>query len=1056
MGLQLISSNKIETLLAELADRLSSSPLASPFTAETMVVPSQAMGRWINLQLARQHGIAANIQYLLPAAWIWHLTEQQLGDIPAKDPIARDLASWKIHDLLPGLLDHPEFSQLQHYLKQDSGGVKRWQLAQQIADVFDRYQFYRPELIRSWCRGQEKDWQPRLWRELIADHRQTHRVAVLDRLLGRLHGDAPDRELPERVSLFALSSLPPLFIQVLHALANHTEINLYQHSPTDQYWADLKSKKTLSRVRVQTPDLSAYFDTGNELLASWGRQGQALQDLLLSDPAPLEADWEHYQPPLEETLLGRVQQAIFQLDEHGPGSHFDDSVQLHICHSPLRECQVLHDGLLRLMEQDKTLRPEDVLVMIPEISRYAPYIEAVFHKDQTGARPYIRWNISDISVADEHPLIRIFFQLLNLPGSRFTASELLSYLEVPELAARFGLDDAECETIRDLLGQTEVRWGMDEQHKQELGLPAVLENTWKQAAQRLFAGYAMGDVDNWNDIAPLAGTEGDAAISLGKFWLLFNSLGEYRKQLAKARPADQWQLLLNQLLDDFFDDHASGDGKLQQIRDSLDDLQQLAGKQILSHQLALHWLTTALGNQHISGRYFSGGVTFCGMHPMRSLPFRVICLVGMNDQAFPRRDTPVEFDLMADQWRAGDPRKGDEDRYLLLETLLCVREKLYISYTGRDLKDNSERQPSVLVRELLDFIGEDASTGITHIHPLQAFSPRNYQGKEASYDSYWCKLANLSQQASQPLQESDWPGYLLPEPAEELREVNLRALHRFLQHPIQYFCNTRLHIRLQQTTLDEDDEPFELDGLQRWRMKAMITTSTLREQPVTAAQLKARGLLPHGSLADIAYSGIQQEVAPLLEALTDYNGVPTEPRHVDLPFADGFRLSGQLDNYLPGHGLLHVSPAKIKGRTLLALWLDHLALCAGGQLEEDEVSRLVGGDGSWQFSAMGREDALSRLHRYLGFYWEGLQRPLPLFPAASFAYAQHQDDESRALKKAGSQWSGNGFMNIPGDQDDPYVQLVLRGLAAQPLQDPEFAELAVAFYEGIFTLGEEQ
>ncbi len=1064
MALQLISSNRIESLLDELARRLAVRPLASPFDAEIIVVPNPAMARWVNLQLAQAHGVAANLEYPLPASWVWTLTGQVLDDTPDTDPLEHQHLGWKIFALLPTLLAHPAFQPLQHYLRDDSDDLKRWQLSARIADVLDRYQFYRPALIRQWSRGEGDDWQALLWRELVADLGDSHRVAVLDRLLQRLQRG--DSSVPERISLFALSTLPPLFVDVLHALAAHPstgEVSLYLHSPTDQYWADLKSKKALSRLRMQSPDTAIYFDTGNELLASWGRQGQALQDLLLNHDGLQAAEWEDYRPPTADSLLHRIQQDIFSLDETPARADADGSVQLHVCHSPLRECQVLHDQLLHALDADDTLKPEDILVMVPEISRYAPFIEAVFRKDESAARPFIPWNLSDITIADEHPLIRIFFQLLALPESRFSHSEVMSYLDVAELSARFGLDAAACETIHELLDETNLRWGLDAEHKHALDLPGYEQNTWRQAAQRLFAGYALGTDDDWQDIAPLATAEGDKAIALGRFWQLFDRLCDYRRELSRERSAGDWQQLLNRLLDNFFSEH-DDDGKLQQIRDSLDELHQQASEQILSPPLLRHWLDKALGQQTLHGRYFSGGVTFCGMRPMRSLPFRVICLLGMNDQDFPRREQALEFDGMAEQWRPGDPRKGDEDRYLLLETLLCTRQKLYISYTGRSMKDNGERQPSVLVRELLDVIDnryhDDGETPlserITHLHPLQPFSPRNFTATgDASFDRYWCKIATAMQAPTQAA-ATVWPTTPLPLPEDESRDIELHRLHHFLRHPVKFFFNHRLRIYLPTEEQREDEEDFHLDGLQRWHIKSRLLDEYLRGRQVTESALNARGMLPHGVFSSLTLEQAQQETAPLQGSLEDFVGHETQARLIDLRCTEGFRLSGQVGHYLPGHGLLHVSPSKLKGKVLLALWLDHLALCASGQLPDNEYSLLICGDTQRRFAPLPAARAQAQLDSYLQWYWQGLQRPLPVLPEGSYAWAVHSAEPEKAAKAAVKKWTGSRFAgrDIPGDRDDAYIQRVLAGQDISPLAGDEFVELCEALYALALKQGE--
>ncbi len=1066
MGLHLISSNRVESLQRELSNFLVSNPLANPFIRESIVVPGLAMARWLNLQLARQQGVAANIDYPQPASWVWQIVSSLVEDAPEADPLSEEIAAWKIFELLPELIKRDEFDVLRRYLADDEIDVKRWQLSARIASVFGRYQFYRPEWISEWDAGRGSDWQAVLWRELAQDI-PNHRVSVTNDALSRLASSTHLGALPERVTLFALSSMPPLFVNVVQAVAAHTDVFLCQHSPSNQYWADLISKKAVSRKRVQAPDEAAYYDTGNDLIASWGRQGQAFQDLLLDDDALTTSQWEDYQQPGSDTLLHRIQQDIFELKDASASVDVDHSLQIGICYSPMRECQVLHDQLLHEFQRDNNLKPEDVLVMVPEISRYAPYIDAVFHQVESASRPYIPWNLSDITLADEHPLIGAFFQLLELPSGRFTFSEILSLLDVPELIWRFGLDRQSRAVVSDLLVQANLHWGLDGEHKAALGLPPLIENTWKQAEQRLFAGYAMGETEYWDGIAPIAGAEGDRAQSMGRFWLLFDQLRGWQKKLERRRSASAWRDLLNQLLDDFFSELEDQDNKLQQIRNTLDDLHLAAGSMQLNLELVCYWLKESLNNKNAAGRFFSGGVTFCGMRPMRSLPFKVICLIGMNDQAFPRRDKVLEFDRLSEHWRQGDPRNGDEDRYLLLETLLCARQKLYISYTGRSLHDNSECQPSVLVRELIDYIDtyysgpvntdEPLSQRISHVYPMHPFSARNYRSGSTpaavSYDRYWYQIAAAMMQQEKVSVPMNWPLEPLAYLEENTADLDINRLSRFLQHPIRYFFNTRLKIWLREEQRVLDEEPFLLDGLQQWSIKSQITNEMLLGQQMPQKLLQAQGVLPHGGFATQAFDQIHDDLAGFTEQLGEYRALNAMSKTVDLPVRTRqgvIEIGGQIANYFPGKGILHFSPANLSGKHLLAIWLEHLAICAMNNLADDEISRLICIDQTWQFTPVAKKSAMHQLADYAELYGQGLTRPLPVFPNASYAWAS--SDAAKRERIAKETFEGGRFGR--GDVKDDYIRLAIRGVNTQVIDDPEFAGLADRMYALMLASGE--
>jgi exodeoxyribonuclease V gamma subunit len=1099
--LTLIRSNRVEYLLAELAHRLLAEPPASVFTPQTVVAASPAMARWINLRLAASCGVAANVRYPLPASCVWRLARDLLGDVPEADPFSLEAMTWRIFAELPALLPQPVFASLHRYLADDGDGRKRWQLAARISDVFDRCQLYRPELIRAWTAGEadvgsDHPWQPLLWQRLVAGYDAIHRVAVLDRLQGRLPAAEAAQALPDRLALFAVSALPPVLVEVFKALSAHIPVDLYLHTPSDQFWSDLVSQKSLARRRLDRPDDADLWEVGNPLLGSWGRQGQALQDLLLQGETAL-AEHDAYAEDWPETLLGRIQHDLFRLVPVPPPGErraqaADDSLRVHLCHSPARECQVLHDALLAMFETEPDLRPEDVLVMVPDIGRYAPDIEAVFDRHRPGsaaaddgsasvdARRFIPWNLSDIALADEHPLVRVFLRLLALPESRFTHSEVLSYLDVPELAAHFGLDDEAAARVKDWLAASNLRWGLDGSHKDRLGLPALDQNTWSQAEARLFAGYALGDAGDFAGIAPVTGVEGGAAAALGGFWRLFSRLEAAAGALAAPRSAADWQGQLGRLVADFFGERDDPDGRLQRIRDVIADLaRETDGIDApLSPQLVRLWLTERLEGsvERRGGRYFSGGITFCGMRPMRSLPFAVICVLGLDDEAFPRRDRPAEFDPMRRGWRPGDPRKGDEDRYLLLETLLGARRRLHLSCVGFDSRNNTERQPSVLLRELLDHIDQyfvpgvgtgTLSEAVTRTHPLQPFSASRFGDGQTSFDADWCRIAVQVQQdgAGEPAQPPvHWPADALPPAPEAMRDITLRQLERFLVHPVRYFVQTRLGVHLFEAEPEPDEEPFALDGLAAWALKTRLLEDHLAGRPPTAARLSAEGLLPHAALGGLALACQQQELRVLEDTLAPYVGQRPTRLNLDLALDAGavgpLRLSGQVDGPYPGLGLLRWRAGKLRGEDRLRLWLAHLARWAAADGLPTEPSVMHTQEGAFVLSSpLEQAEARARLAELAALYWDGVHRPLPIFRKASFAFAERWDDDAVAQEGARNAarkaWTTNEFDPVKGDGDDPYVQLVLRDVTGDPIADPVFERLALDLYGPLLAAADE-
>jgi len=1057
MALTIFRSNRVETLQSRLLERLAATPLADPFATEMIVVPTYAMARWLNLNFARQQGIAANIGYPQLAEWVWSLASQLLDDIPRQDPCSRDRLGWAIFDQLPDLLELTAFVTLRQYLDDDISGIKRWQLSHRIADCFDRYQSCRPDMIRSWSEGKDNGWQALLWRKLVTERQLPHRVEIMHRIGQHLKSKPAESRLPERVSLFALSRIAPVYLETLHRLAQHTELLLFQHNPTDQYWADLVNTKQQARKRLQDPQQNEYFDSGNHLLTSWGRQGQTLQDLLLDLGQITAAEIEDNQPPPDTNLLHSLQASLFHLEQARFASSVDDSISVHLCHSPLRECQVLHDHLLALLARPDNLCSEDILVMVPEISRYAPYIEAVFQPDASNRRPNLAWNISDISVSDAQPLVSVFLQLLKLPGSRFTRSEIMSLLECAEIRAGFGLDASALDDIDQLVDAAQVRWGISAEQRHELGLPGVHENTWQQAWERIFAGYAMPGDDLWQHTAPISAVDSDSGVAIARFRFLFERLVYWRQRLSVSVSANAWQQRLHQLIDEFLASDNAADDLIQPLRKAINEFGQSVTCE-LSPGLVSYWMEKQLATSQQAGRLYSGGITFCGMQPMRNIPFAVICVLGMQDDAFPRRETTPEFDLMRDNWRAGDPHKGDEDRYLMLETLLCARSYLYFSYCGRSLKDNSECQPSVLLRELLDYIDScfsaeqgqlSASKQISTVHPMQAFSPNNFTSRHPGYDQHWYDTALLLSDPPTTKPVSHWTrDKLIPVSTEQDEQIELSALLRFFQHPLRYFFSSRLGIRIPRQNAMQDEESFALQGLQKWSIVEQLAQQYLAGEPIEKEQYSARGLLPHGRAADTEWFSVLSEYRDLFDRLDAFSDVQPETKQVAFSLNDCAALYGEIDHYYPTLGLMHFSASKsIKSRPTISLWLNHLVLCAQGLLGENECSQLFApSTRGLRFAWIEPNAAGDLLGDYLELYRQGQQFPLPVFPETSYTFASH-DDSATAMAKALTVWNGTGFgAGARGECEDDFIQLALHNNTAEPLNDRFFQQCSRRIY----------
>jgi len=1062
--LTLYHAPDLETL-GELASALLAQPLREPFAAAQVVVPSQGIGRWLTLVLARKQGIAMHLEVQLPATFVWALSRQVLGHLPEQSAFSPATLSWRLYDWLCEPENVAQAPRLAHYLE---GGDerRRLSLAAKIADVFDQYLLYRDDWLAAWERdellglGLDEQWQALLWRELTRDG-HPHRARLLDDLLRRLHDPQPIDGLPERLLVFGISSLPAHHLRVLDGLARHTDVVLFALNPCREAWGEIRDIRELARQPELNPD-DWYLDVGHPLLASLGKQGRDFFDSLFalaSSEGSQELGIYSEDADLHDSsLLRALQNDILRLRTRAPQERLvlredDRSLEVHIAHSPLREVEILHDQLLARFAADPSLTPDQVVVLTPDIERYAPYIEAVFAPRAGALRAStsrIPFSLADRSLRAEIPLIEAFLGLLALPDSRFAAEEILAWLEQPAIASRAGIEREDLPLLRDWLHDAGVRWGRDAQHRSDLGLPADEAFTWRQGLDRLLLGFAAppqladGQVPLLGDCWPLDALEGGRAQLLGRLAGFVGRLAALAQSLQQPRPLAEWAESLQQLIDSVFDEGESGDTLLllSKACAALQDQARAAGiERPLDLALIRQQLSAALEQGNGASGFLTGAVTFCTMVPMRSLPFRHVCLLGLDDGALPRRTPAAGFDLITQQPRRGDRVRRLDDRYLLLETLLSARDGLYLSYVGRDPRDNAELPPSVLISELLEAVDITAtapdgpvSGRISVAHPLQPFAPDNFaQGPCSSFSAPWFRAAQRLAEA--PLENP--PPFIerLPAPGEDWLTLEPAQLLLCFRHPARFLLEQRLGLRL--AGAEEaiaSDEPFTLEGQARRGLRHLALQAVERDWSLQQEQRVARaaGWLPSGELGQALWGKLRGPVRAFAPRL--FEARPEEapqPLLVDIHLA-GVRVHGWLEG-VTSAGLFDWRLNAPSAWDLPGFWLRHLLLNLSATPGIARHSLLVSPAGDWQLGPL--DNASELLEAWLFAYRDALCAPLPFMLRSSHDFAKALCTPSARSKKepidaarsaAQNAWLGADFSPIPGESLDPWYALAFR------------------------------
>ena len=1236
-GFYIESSNSLPRLLGRMAAVLCEDPLP-PLEWERIVVQSGGMRRWVTLELARELGIAASISMPFPRNAAGWLARKLLGSVEDDegDPFNRGPLTWRLMAILGGNLGGDEFAPVRAYLA-DNDTRKRYQLAAKIASTFDEYQLYRTELLRDWdiedpdaATFRHLGWQSKLWRRVCAGLKgQEHLGDRFRRLISHINTlDGPVDEMPQRLSVFGASSLPPIFIELLAALGRHIQVTVYRFSPT--------------RARKAEGDGSEL--EGNRLLGSMGGQGTEFLQLLLEKGAVertpeqatagalsvgetereangTEADtagpkkasapgrdgmWILGGDDAVPTCLQVIQKDILDDVDRGgddaiPLDPNDRSLTIHNCHSPLREMEVLHDLLLNAFDTMEGLRPSDVLVMMPVIQDYAPYIDAVFGVKHEGA-PHIPYRIADRQKSEEQPLSEGVLKVLALADARLTATEVIDLLEIPSVRRKAAIRGDELPQIRHWVRETNIRWGVDGDFKKDVfDLPDFQANTWRAGLDRLLMGMITGPRDDLvAGVLPLGTATMSHLDLLGRFDTWVTGLFQFLEAMRTPRPLTEWADLLSELLESFFAPMGGEEQDLQSVRDELNRLRRAgldgkggggtamsaeparaggdstvaavgpdmpeaatngdqgsggdagatkgAGAMLLDIAVIRDHLGQALGEEGRAVSFISGAVTFCALKPMRTIPFKVIAVVGLDDGSFPSKERPPTFDLMAARPVAGDRSVRADQKQLFLETLAAASERLIISYVGRSQKDNKERAASVVVDELLNVVdqslslreeapppegsplssrgGEEAGeesgrrgtgrrgTGsfvpvpsdctprdaVTTLHPLQPFNPAYFDRSDDrlfSYSTQNCQAAEgvrATRAAKSPPDAIPFFTEPIPlsEEQSECLELTLDELIACWTHPCKFFCNKSLGIILPREEAElEDIEPLEVAGLEKYAFENWLANERLKlaagrgpGEPMPTPDmghewdiLQARGDLPPSSLGRAYHAQLGTQVQQFVEKV----GAPAliDPLTVKLEGeveGQKWKLTGRVES-LTDQGRVQFRCSTLKPKDIIQAWFTHLAFNAHLDAEKEKgrdvsdmprVTRLVGTDDPMTFGRV--KDPAGIIGRFINDAREILQRPVPLFERASYAYElqlQAIDAKEKAGKKTGNMakpqakaygaWNGEQFRSYgpEGDKEDPYIKLCYRD--SHPLEEQweEFERWAKKLWRGVLGAGGE-
>lgn len=1045
--LQIHRAERADGLVEALAGLLGGAA-GDPFAVDVVAVPTRGMERWLTQRMSDVFGVCANVAFPTPRRLVGDAVAAASGVDPLTDPWLPERAVWPLLEVVEASLDELEMQALAAHLGGETRRARRFTAIRHLAALFDRYSLYRPQLVREWAAGGSGDiapdaaWQAEIWRRLRATIGTPGPAERLAAACEVIRGTPGLVDLPERISLFNLTRLPAARLEVLRALAVHRGVHLFLLHPSPGLWDRVAATDKPATLRRQD-DTTASLPR-NRLLATWGQDSREMQVVLESDGET--RDGHHDVAAGASSLLAHLQADVRADRRSGSGERpelaaDDRSLRIHACHGRARQVEVLRDAILHLLREDPSLEPRDVIVMCPDIETFAPLIHATFGSTQTDEGD-LHVRLADRSLKQTNPILGLIGQLLDIADGRLTASQVLDLADRDVVRRRFRLDDDDLARLEDWVGDAGIRWGLDAEHRKPFRLDVIPGGTWQAGLDRVLAGVTMSEDGQrlvGERVLPLDDVDSGSIELAGQFAELVSRLSGAVDRLTTPQTIDEWATTLSEIAGSLAESPPIEQWQKAELRRILDDVVSEATTNGVTHPAELELPEIrALLDDRLQGRptranFRTGHLTICTLMPMRSVPHRVVCLLGMDDTIFPRKAPRDGDDLLLDDPHVGERDPRAEDRQLLLDALMSATDQLVITYTGNDERTNTPRPPAVPIGELLDVVDRTVATSdgraarehVVVRHPLQPFDPRNFVRGRLDEGRVW-SFDRVARAGAEAL-EGDRPergAFLAAElPYAPGPTLELDRLVAFVRHPAQEFLFRRLGIRLRDYQRDlQDGLPITLDGLQKWEIGERMLNARLAGSDAQAAYKAeiARGVLPPARFARPIVVDIVQTVEAIVEAVEQLVGDTVRTaKDVRVALPNDRTLTGTVPS-VAGTTLLTTTFSRINPAHRLQAWVRLLALSASDPRTTCQALIIGKAPRGPMVKALGiaspGTDAQDLLADLVDLYDRAMRAPVPLFTKTSAAYVEGGERAARDAWESTFDWDRE-------DKDPEHVRL---------------------------------
>ncbi|WP_092484372.1 exodeoxyribonuclease V subunit gamma [Candidatus Ichthyocystis hellenicum] len=947
------------------------------------IVSSRGHADWIAYQIAKQEGICVGFSFDFPASFLWSMVSYV--DKRVEEGIVKRIQAERIYRIWSELRNHCE---LDFFSDLDLTDVSRYHLASQVLSTLDRYDRYRPDWLVAWRSGEllsiseNEHWQASLWRKLADDDFSSEILVEWIRRVGASDTSPLPVCAPKAITLFCLSSVPPLYWSAYCALSRWMDVTIWLINPCENYWGDIRDQANLTCTEIKNGKSVDYLETGNVLLAAWGRSRRDLVEWFLQHDIPTE---EKFFVAANDSVVHRIQNDILTWSDEENWVP-DKSLQIHRCCHFIDELHVLHLHLQKLLNEDVSLSPSDILVWVPDLVKNAGWVDAVF----SSASYFIPYTITGLPRRDMADMNVAISQWLNIIHSRYEYSLVLSWIRLPIVRSSFSLTQKDWYDLEKVIYDLGVRWGLDSMHRADWAVEEY-RHTWMFALDSLFNNFCY---DN-NDQNSHYNSYTFSIEQMGVISFLVNLLRDWPERLREKHYVLDWVVWIK----DSVNKWCPPDQReiFEEICDHWDTsfFAFYKTKELVEFSFIMEMLVSSF-NESLRGSVPSGSVTVTYYGGLSGLPYRFLACLGLGEGVFPRPLMKCHYDLMSISPRPGDDNCSRDDRATFLDSFMQA-DYVHLSYIAWGQNNYSLRVPSVLIEDIVRYLS-DKLPFCNHPHPREEVERAFF------YDHYSLQVQHLTKEIVSVLENKKTS---ITNYVSSLSNFNLDHVYRILSHPIRYFLMKIANVNPNFSYgIRRDDEPFSLSisSKKKWIMYCLMSERYFSDTKNSVD-------FPYGIYGEREWDILCKSVASIKDKL-EVNEVP----YLELA-EESYELNTGCFGAIPvvDSRMVKILP-KAFISDYLRFWIDHIFYCASSSPKHSSL--LVTPDDVIALDVFNKNEADCYWDDLISVCHNSLTGIVPFFPKTSYEYVMKNSN----LSSAYSTWNGSDWHH--GERNDPYYQLV--------------------------------